>query len=522
MPAPGSYSVSLSLKGEAGAGSALTSYSRGSGSTASATASRAASQGVGQRPKVKPDRQPAPAAIPSRLETRGYDLLEDGSVVKNPAAVAKPTDIGPGRYNLTGNNMHSTTARYKGVSWSKQSGVRSLAVAQAREGPGPGSYGQDHSLSSLSANPVASIASRRPPVPFGNTQSRSLVTALTESDAPAVPAPSSYRLPSDFDPRRPGQPQHFGSTAKRFPEKLSSTPSPGAYEVTPPQLGVTRGGSRGRAPPATGFSSSGARFTVPHASSGTPGPDLYRREESLDNSVAAHVRRKTRAGHASSFGSTDVRTASLVSRDRVSLPGPGTYESISGEARSQAAAPGTATFLSSVARMPSPRVRAPPPSAYSPSGHPGRGSAGFASGFRSTSLRTNLPVAPGHDSPAPNSYTVANRGRTAGGRILDHDTKRFGTPDTKVPGPNSYTIAGGGSKVSGVGCTLPLRIEPRKGLAVQLGLSATVSWPNLSNLTSLPGLPPSSQQSFNVTMDNGHKAASMTVVVKPNQIVASL
>lgn len=38
-------------------------------------------------------------AVPSRLEYLGYTLNDDGSIVKETVKIAKPEDIGPGRYN---------------------------------------------------------------------------------------------------------------------------------------------------------------------------------------------------------------------------------------------------------------------------------------------------------------------------------------------------------------------------------------------------------------------------------------
>ncbi|KAK5645626.1 hypothetical protein RI129_004090 [Pyrocoelia pectoralis] len=208
-------------------------------------------------------------SVPSHLDENGYDIDDDGNLIKLPANVYD-TSRGPARYNVPRGEFCYTTNKYhKGNWWSKSNTIRfpkqmsttpgvgeyNLKTVTLSEGneeyremarlfsflprfteaemlrieredtPGPGSYNVDNS--SFTRKESLSVTS----VPFITGAAR-----LSSGLKYETPAPGDYEVQHcpvgrrDFSKR-----QYIGAQAARFVSgKQQQYPSPNTYNVPNP------------------------------------------------------------------------------------------------------------------------------------------------------------------------------------------------------------------------------------------------------------------------------------------------
>ncbi|CAK7316314.1 Sperm-tail PG-rich repeat-containing protein 2 [Vulpes lagopus] len=220
-------------------------------------------------------------SIPSCGQSYGYDINEDGGIIKRFPPASDST-LGPAYYKPQ-LDFSNATLKYKGIHFGNSLGRLELPI---KSGPGPGQYdiGQ------------------------------------------GVPGPGKYDIKSQFQkaesiPSVNDASPAFLSQSQRFVPMKSITPAPGTYNES-----RTAFNSLKKTPglKSTPFGQSASRFTQDCRTEEMPGPGFY---NILNNTIIDNVSNTClKKQKKSAFGSSVPRTLFLVQKEAFSAPGPADYQ----------------------------------------------------------------------------------------------------------------------------------------------------------------------------------------------------
>lgn len=410
-------------------------------------------------------RQGTAPSIPMPGQDYGYDEDEDG-MLRAQALPRRDASMGPAYYNVS-REVTVATRRYKGVHFGKLKSQRNPFTG--RDGPGPGDYDSDQVVPAVaSARSIGSLETTLP-------RYHELITRIQEKKA--VPGPGQYEIKSQFQPTS-GLPDNeegeeeeeeeeaadtprapFGSRQQRFLVSKQSSPACTSYQ-DPRTAFEGRLTTLKKVP----FGQTSSRFPLHRHSRQPPGPGAYNNSEVT--SLAAELTKKAMLQGVLKhpFGTTSVRTAPLVKRDELNMPGPAHYQQRQEEGGEDP-----------VARPPPP----PPPTGLAAGGGlgkpvVGKGAVGkpslrstggekLSSTFASTSKRLYSPPSIVTDIPPPGSYEVSESHSKSQGRAEQQagsvrgaflsSSDRFAPPrDILLEEPDAYNPGPGEYKHTSVLC----------------------------------------------------------------------
>jgi hypothetical protein len=419
-------------------------------------------------------RQPTAPSIPSVGLNQGYNETHEGQLVPQDTLNVDST-MGPAYYHIQHEDT-KTTKKYKGVHFGHLKEKRS--EFKGREGPGPGDYHPDVKSESRTKSRrrsgTHSEGGRESP---NLPRYHELVSKMEEKKG--VPGPGKYQIKSQFSPSAHHYHHHhhhhdhhqqqpsaqmemydvqtvpFGTAAKRFPAEKWTAPSPGSYDDPRTAFDSSK---RLNGLTKSPFGQTSVRFKEDKRAKQIPGPGSY--DDSAATSLANRLDRDAMIdflGVKTAFGSTSVRTESLVKRDEFNKPGPAHYQSPKRSNSAGGSRP-SANFLSTSKRLyePPPIVTSiPPPGSYevaeSYSGTQGkihvRQPKDVRAGFNSTSTRNHKPgdiliERPSKDNPGPGEYSIKSDLVKSGkhGEIYSRES-RFRGPKSEIPGPGAYSLS---------------------------------------------------------------------------------
>uniref|UniRef100_A0A8D2HWX5 Sperm tail PG-rich repeat containing 2 n=1 Tax=Urocitellus parryii TaxID=9999 RepID=A0A8D2HWX5_UROPR len=286
---PGSYQV-LSLKRQATGGCApfLSSSTRESAFTIASDTEKAVpgpghynvseAQKISRAPTI--NRSVDVPSIPSCGKSYGYNINEDGSIIKRFPPASDPT-LGPAYYKPQF-GVSNATLKYKGIHFGNSTGRLEFPKVS---GPGPGEYDiiQEKTLYCENIN-------------IKKDQQENYCSFI----------PRFYEVIM------------LQEEKKRFVPIKSITPAPGTYNEIRTALKYPKKTSGQKNTP---FGQRAARFIEDCKAAEMPGPGFY---NILNKTVITNVSLEKKK--KSAFGSSVPRTSFLVQEDACTTPGPSHYQ----------------------------------------------------------------------------------------------------------------------------------------------------------------------------------------------------
>nr|XP_055152939.1 sperm-tail PG-rich repeat-containing protein 2 isoform X4 [Symphalangus syndactylus] len=222
-------------------------------------------------------------SIPSCGKSYGYDINDDGSIIKCFPPASDST-LGPAYYKPEF-GVSSATLKYKGIHFGNSSGRRELPK---KSGPGPGQYDIVQKKKSYYEN-----------VNVKRDQQQNYCSFI----------PRLYEIIV------------LQEKKKRFLPMKSITPAPGTYNEPRTALKSLKKTSGLKNIP---FGQSAVRFTQDIRTEEMPGPGFY---NVLNNTIIASVRNMcSKKQKKSAFGSSVPRTFFWVQKEACANPGPADYQ----------------------------------------------------------------------------------------------------------------------------------------------------------------------------------------------------
>uniref|UniRef100_G1RV50 Sperm tail PG-rich repeat containing 2 n=1 Tax=Nomascus leucogenys TaxID=61853 RepID=G1RV50_NOMLE len=222
-------------------------------------------------------------SIPSCGKSYGYDINDDGSIIKCFPPASDST-LGPAYYKPQF-GVSSATLKYKGIHFGNSSGRRELPK---KSGPGPGQYDIVQKKKSYYEN-----------VNVKRDQQQNYCSFI----------PRLYEIIV------------LQEKKKRFLPMKSITPAPGTYNEPRTALKSLKKTSGLKNIP---FGQSAVRFTQDIRTEEMPGPGFY---NVLNNTIIASVRNIcSKKQKKSAFGSSVPRTFFWVQKEACANPGPADYQ----------------------------------------------------------------------------------------------------------------------------------------------------------------------------------------------------
>ncbi|KAF0881363.1 STPG2 protein, partial [Crocuta crocuta] len=220
-------------------------------------------------------------SIPSCGRSYGYDINEDGSIIKHFPPASDST-LGPAYYKPQF-DFSNASLKYKGIHFGQALGRLQLPM---KSGPGPGQY---------------DIVQKKTPhyenINIKKDQQQNYCSYL----------PRFYEVII------------LQEEKKRFVPMKSITPAPGTYNES-----RTAFNSLKKTPGLknTPFGQSAARFTQDSRTEEMPGPGFYNILNNTDNTSNICLKKKKK----SAFGSSVPRTLFVVQKEAFTAPGPADYK----------------------------------------------------------------------------------------------------------------------------------------------------------------------------------------------------
>lgn len=269
-------------------------------------------------------------SIPSPGQAHGYIEKTGILGLLKQTGAKKDTTMGPAYYSVD-HDETKATKKYKGVHFGSMTSQRtSRKQFKGKEGPAPCDYetltnqgwGKD-------AEKIGTVTGKV----FESRLPRYHQLVQIDEKKRGVPGPGRYDMASQFQDGymsekaiesqklRPA----FGLQQNRFLGNDKKTPAPGSYNDPRNALEALKKISGLKRSP---FGQTSIRFKPDRSRSvmlnNTPGPGSYN-ILNYGMSVDSQKRAKKASKHGG-FGSTSVRTKSMIERDAKDTPGPGLYE----------------------------------------------------------------------------------------------------------------------------------------------------------------------------------------------------
>ncbi|XP_034528182.1 sperm-tail PG-rich repeat-containing protein 2 [Ailuropoda melanoleuca] len=258
-------------------------------------------------------------SIPSCGCSYGYDINEDGSIIKHSPPASDST-LGPAYYKPQF-DFSKATLKYKGIHFGNSLGRLELPI---KSGPGPGQYDIIQKKKPHYENINIKKDKQRN---YCLNLPRFYEVIILQEEKKGVPGPGKYDIKSQFQKAESMIPSvndaspAFLSQSQRFVPMKSITPAPGTYNES-----RTAFNSLKKTPTlkSTAFGQSAARFTQDSRTEEMPGPGFYNilNNTVIDNFSNTCLKKQKR----SAFGSSVPRTLSLVQKEAFTAPGPVDYQ----------------------------------------------------------------------------------------------------------------------------------------------------------------------------------------------------
>lgn len=269
-------------------------------------------------------------SIPSPGQAHGFVEKTQGlgSLVKQKGPTLDKS-MGPAYYNPN-HEETKATKKYKGVHFGTMTSNRTQF--KGKNGPAPCDYNTllAQTWNSTDKDKIGSADENKI---FESRLPRYHQIVQIEEKKRGVPGPGRYSISSQFQDgymsdkkmeslkKRPA----FGCSKLRFLDADKKTPSPGSYNDPRNALEVLKKISGLKRSP---FGQTAIRFKNERSRSvvlnNTPGPGSY---NILNYGMSADsIKRAKKASKHGGFGSSSVRTKSMIERDAKDTPGPGLYE----------------------------------------------------------------------------------------------------------------------------------------------------------------------------------------------------
>lgn len=266
-------------------------------------------------------------SIPSPGQAHGYIEKTNDLGLKKQKGPKRDRTMGPAFYNPNHEETKATT-KYKGCHFGSMTSNRTKFLG--RGGPAPCDYETRSASWEKSKDKIGAMIGKN----FESRLPRYHQIVQIDEKKRNVPGPGRYDIATQFQKgymsekeiealtKRPA----FGLQQTRFLENLQKTPSPGSYDDPRNALEALKKISGLKRSP---FGQTSYRFKPTHSRSqmmnNTPGPGSY---NILNYGMSADSRKKAKkaARLSGGFGTTSVRTKSMVERDTKDYPGPGMYE----------------------------------------------------------------------------------------------------------------------------------------------------------------------------------------------------
>ncbi|XP_077618441.1 sperm-tail PG-rich repeat-containing protein 2 isoform X2 [Crocuta crocuta] len=256
-------------------------------------------------------------SIPSCGRSYGYDINEDGSIIKHFPPASDST-LGPAYYKPQF-DFSNASLKYKGIHFGQALGRLQLPM---KSGPGPGQYDivqkktPHYENINIKKDQQQNYCSYLP---------RFYEVIILQEEKKGVPGPGKYDIKSQFQKTESMIPSvndaspAFLSQSQRFVPMKSITPAPGTYNES-----RTAFNSLKKTPGLknTPFGQSAARFTQDSRTEEMPGPGFYNILNNTDNTSNICLKKKKK----SAFGSSVPRTLFVVQKEAFTAPGPADYK----------------------------------------------------------------------------------------------------------------------------------------------------------------------------------------------------
>ncbi|XP_078301248.1 sperm-tail PG-rich repeat-containing protein 2 isoform X2 [Panthera onca] len=258
-------------------------------------------------------------SIPSCGRSYGYDINEDGSIIKHFPPASDST-LGPAYYKPQF-DFANATLKYKGIHFGNSLGRLQFPM---KSGPGPGQYDivqkktPHYENINIKKDQQQNHCSYLP---------RFYEVIIQQEEKKGVPGPGKYDIKSQFQRTESMIPSvndaspAFLSRSQRFVPMKSITPAPGTYNES-----RTAFNSLKKTPGLknTPFGQSAPRFTQDSRTEEMPGPGFYNilNNTMIDNISNTYLKKKKK----SAFGSSVPRTLLLVQKKAFTSPGPADYQ----------------------------------------------------------------------------------------------------------------------------------------------------------------------------------------------------
>ncbi|XP_031797787.1 sperm-tail PG-rich repeat-containing protein 2 [Sarcophilus harrisii] len=382
-------------------------------------------------------------SIPSPGQSHGYNIKEDGSILKQSPPPLDKT-LGPAFYKPLFDASDSTS-KYKGVHFGNLSGRRDLPIL---EGPGPGEYDIPQESTLHYENVNIKKEDKLKSCPFLPRYHEVLVLQERKK---GVPGPGKYDIKSQFknveDDISSINEIHpaFLSQCQRFIPVKSVTPAPGTYNDHRTALATLK---KLPAQKKTPFGRTSVRFTQMSNVEDTPGPGCYdiSKNISFDPVKSSYVEGTKK----SAFGSSTPRKFQLIKEEDYGLLGPVDYQITELPEESSERKKDSGALLSNLERESKMTIDVPPPGHYDiqksfeksygrPKYMPPRTciarikhNSFLSSAPRSFEIKK--------DGPGPASYNPIFKTCPKLSLFLKKE-KRFVEPKNITPGPGTYKLS---------------------------------------------------------------------------------
>nr|XP_034492469.1 sperm-tail PG-rich repeat-containing protein 2 [Marmota flaviventris] len=255
-------------------------------------------------------------SIPSCGQSYGYNINEDGSIIKRFPPASDPT-LGPAYYKPQF-GVSNATLKYKGIHFGNSTGRLEFPKVS---GPGPGEYDiiQEKTLYCENINIKKDQQEN-----YCSFIPRFYEVIMLQEEKKGVPGPGRYDIKSQFQKTESVTPSvndtslAFLSQSQRFVPIKSITPAPGTYNEIRTALKYSKKTSGQKHTP---FGQRAARFIEDCKAAEMPGPGFYNiRNKTVITNVSLEKKKK------SAFGSSVPRTSFLVQENACTTPGPSHYQ----------------------------------------------------------------------------------------------------------------------------------------------------------------------------------------------------
>ncbi|XP_032717241.1 sperm-tail PG-rich repeat-containing protein 2 isoform X1 [Lontra canadensis] len=258
-------------------------------------------------------------SIPSCGWSYGYDINEDGSIIKHSPPASDST-LGPAYYKPQF-DFSNTTLKYKGIHFGNSLGRLELPT---KSGPGPGQYNIVQKKTPHYENINIKKDQRQN---YCLNLPRFYEVIILQEEKKGVPGPGKYDIKSQFQKAESMVPSvndaspAFLSQSQRFVPIKSITPAPGTYNESRTAFNSLK---KTPALKSTPFGQSAARFTQDSRTKEMPGPGFYNiLNNTIINNFTDTCLMKQKK---SAFGSSVPRTLFLVQEEAFTAPGPADYQ----------------------------------------------------------------------------------------------------------------------------------------------------------------------------------------------------